>query len=203
MMSKEAENTLHDVYKKIQEILKQDINSTRHPFHTGSLATISLDKKPKARTVVIRKLDEVKRQIFFHTDIRSPKIQELKNNPYIELCFYAREQKMQLRFSAQAMIHYQNDIAKKSWENSALSSRKCYLSEIAPSSVTGAGNDSLPSHLKGIVPSEEETEAGFQNFTVIECNYNQIDFLTLSYKGHQRARVSWEGGQMHTQWLIP
>jgi pyridoxamine 5'-phosphate oxidase len=50
------------------------------------LATSTLDNKPSARMVLLKKFDE--RGFCFYTNLSSRKGQELKNNPNVALCFY-------------------------------------------------------------------------------------------------------------------
>ncbi|SVD55607.1 uncharacterized protein METZ01_LOCUS408461, partial [marine metagenome] len=54
-------------------------------------------------------------------------------------------------------------VTKNAWDLSRLSSRKCYLTEKAPSSITTLPEDGIPKHLKGINPSQEESEKGYDN----------------------------------------
>jgi pyridoxamine 5'-phosphate oxidase len=50
------------------------------------LATSTLDNKPSARMVLLKKFDE--RGFCFYTNLTSRKGQELKNNSSVALCFY-------------------------------------------------------------------------------------------------------------------
>lgn len=50
------------------------------------LATSTLDNKPSARMVLLKKFDE--RGFCFYTNLTSRKGQELKQNPNVALCFY-------------------------------------------------------------------------------------------------------------------
>ena len=64
---------------------------SRTPFHTPSIATIH-QGDVSLRTVVLRKTLPTERELRFHTDVRSPKWQELSQNPSISI-------KIKLRFS--------------------------------------------------------------------------------------------------------
>jgi pyridoxamine 5'-phosphate oxidase len=50
------------------------------------LATSTLDNKPSARMILLKKFDE--RGFCFYTNLTSRKGQELKQNPNVALCFY-------------------------------------------------------------------------------------------------------------------
>ena len=86
----------------------------------------------------------------FHTDYRSPKINELKINNKSNFIFYDSKIKIQMRIKTLTNIHYNNEITMKAWEQTRLFSRKCYLTQKAPSSKTDIPEDGIEDNLKGI-----------------------------------------------------
>ena len=70
----------------------------------------------------------------FNTDIRSKKINEIKENSETFFLFYDSKIKIQLRVSTNSKIHYNDSFSKKAWQDTKLSSRKCYLTNNPPSS---------------------------------------------------------------------
>ena len=92
---------------------------------------------------------------------------------------------------------------KKFWNKTNLSSRKCYLSDQAPSSASTIPTDGLPLRLKGIDPTLVESETGYKNFVVIENSIKNIEWLKLSSKGHRRLNINLEKNQKKFQWIIP
>ena len=94
-------------------------------------------------------------------------------------------------------------MSKKGWELSRLSSRKCYLTKKAPSSITKLPEDGIPEHLKGIDPSQDESEKGYDNFAVIENQIQNIDWLYLASSGHRRLKIDFENFEPIFKWIIP
>ena len=77
--------------------------------------------------------------------------------------FYDYKIKIQLRIKTITKIHYDNKITKEAWKQTRLFSRKCYLTQKAPSSITTIAEDGIPEHLKGIDPNKNESEIGYTN----------------------------------------
>ena len=94
-------------------------------------------------------------------------------------------------------------MSKNAWKLTRLSSRKCYLTESAPSSMTTLPEDGIPEHLKGIDPSQDESEKGYDNFTVIENQIQNIDWLYLASSGHRRLKIDFENFIPIFKWIIP
>ena len=111
-----------------------------------------------SRVVVLRKFDKNLLKLNFHTDFRSPKIKNLIQDNNSSFVFYDFKLKIQLRIKTHSAINNKNNISKNMWEQTTLSSRKCYLTEKEPSSKTTLPEDGIPNHLKGIDPLREESE---------------------------------------------
>ena len=94
-------------------------------------------------------------------------------------------------------------MSKNAWELAPLSSRKCYLTEKAPSSITTLPEDGIPKHLKGKDPSKDESEKGYDNFAVIENQIQNIDWLYLTSSGHKRLNIDFENFEPVFKWIIP
>ena len=139
----------------------------------------------------------------FHTDYRSPKVSNLKQNNKSMLVFYDHKLKIQMRIKTTSIINYQNEIAKEMWDKTKLLSRKCYLTSKDPSSLTSLPEDGIPEHLIGKEPEFEESEKGYKNFTVIENKINEIDWLYLEISGHRRLNLLFQNNKPQFQWLIP
>ena len=117
--------------------------------------------------------------------------------------FYDYKTKVQLRIKTNSLIHYDDNIALAAWNKTNLSSRKCYLSQKAPSSNTNLPEDGIPDSLRGIDPDKQESELGFKNFAVISNKIKSIDWLYLSSLGHKRLRIEINEKKTEYQWLIP
>ncbi len=177
------QDNLDQVEKQIWDMLEKGVPSYKASFHYVSVATIAYDK-PELRTVILRDVDVKNKEISFHTDLRSPKVAQLKNNNAVSFLFYDPETRMQLRCSGKATLHYKDAHAELAWGKSRLPSRLTYTN-ILPSGADLPAPDLID--LNRTEVSEEELEKAYDNFVVVTSKINQVDWLFLHYKGHRRA----------------
>ena len=105
-------------------------------FYVFSITIINLsinNNIPDLRTIVLRKIEKEPFKIFFNSDFRSPKINQLKINNKCSVLFYDLIRKMQLRLQCRASINYKNTLSRKVWDKTSLQSRKCYMAPYPPS----------------------------------------------------------------------
>ena len=191
------------IFKNIKNLLKNAVKDRHHTYHTPVFNNISRENNAEGRTIVLRKFDESKLILNFHTDYRSPKIIDLKKNSNSSFIFYDFKIKTQLRIKTNSSIHHKNNTTKIAWELTGLSSRKCYLTKKPPSSITLESEDGLENHITGIDPTREESELGYENFVVIENKIKEIDWLYLDSNGHRRLHINCEKNNPIFNWLIP
>jgi 3-hydroxyisobutyrate dehydrogenase len=191
------------IFTNIKELLKLGSSNRHHAFHTPVFSNKNQNNSVDSRVVVLRKFDKDNLKLNFSTDFRSSKIINLKRNNNSSFVFYDFKLKIQLRIKTLSIINNKNDISKNAWKLTRLSSRKCYLTEKAPSSVTTLPNDGIPEYLKGIDPSHEESEKGYNNFTVIENEIQCIDWLYLAASGHRRLKIDFKNSEPLFEWIIP
>ena len=153
------------------------------------------------RIVVLRKSDQHNNIVQFHSDIRSDKIEKLKNNPKAAMLFYDKDEKIQVRLKIECVINHNNDITKESWSKTQHISRKCYLVENGPGSESEIPTSGLKSELDNFEFTMKQSEEGYKNFTVIQCKIKSIEWLYLAAKGHRRARFDLETKK--DTWLVP
>ena len=159
--------------------------------------------KSEGRIVVLRGVDIKEKKIWFHSDIRSNKVKNLKNNPEAALLFYDKNEKIQLRISGYTKINYKNDTTKKSWLKTAHLSRQCYLGDKAPGSDSSIPSSGLTEDIDNLKYSIEDSEIGYENFCVIETFIKSIEWLYLAAKGHRRAFFDLNNDNVEKKWLIP
>lgn len=193
--------SLPEFWDRVWRTLNLAVGTARHPFHTPTVATVE-DGQPRARVVVLRHADENSRTLRFHTDWRTPKVEQLAANPQVELCFYSPDDRLQVRATGIARVHHQNDFATERWQASALLSRRCYTAPTAPGTPVAAPASGLPVELEGREPTEEEAAPGYDAFCVVDIAVTEIDALLLVFTGHRRAqwraKENWNG-----TWRIP
>ena len=153
------------------------------------------------RIVVLRKSDKSNNVLQFHTDFRSPKVNILKKNNNASLVFYDKEEKIQLRVKVTCEINNKNSVAEESWKKTQHISRRCYLTDDAPGTTSENPTSGMISKLEDFDYTMEQSEKGYENFTVIKCNIKSIEWLYLAAKGHRRAFFDLENDKQ--SWLVP
>ena len=173
---------------------------SRTPFHTPSIATLH-QGDVSLRTVVLRKTLPTERELRFHTDVRSPKWQELSQNPSISALFYDAIDRIQLRVKGKAVLHHTNEITAEAWQKTTLSSRCCYLTEHSPSSFSAISTSGLSEDIENENFTIAESEKGYSNFGIVSIHVQSIDWLWLNHAGHRRALFDYEKESFH--WMVP
>ena len=200
MLSKENTN---EIFEDIKRNLYRAVKDRKHTFHTPVFCNLDDQNEVDSRVVVLREFDSPNMVLNFHTDFRSPKVSSLKKNNNSLFVFYDQKLKIQLRIKTISSINNQNSITEKMWEETQLISRKCYLTEKPPSSVTNFPEDGINESLKGKEPTLEESEKGYTNFTVIQNQIQQIEWLYLASSGHRRLKIILKDRIPSFHWIIP
>ena len=71
-------------------------------------------------------------EITFHTDLRSPKLKDLRNCRTLCLHWYDPSSRVQIRLIASATVHHQDSRAEQAWNASRTTSRACYGTSSPP-----------------------------------------------------------------------
>jgi len=173
---------------------------SKNPFHAMTVGTFS-GNEIALRTVILRKVIPQEHRLFFHTDIRSNKWQELQLNHSISVLLYDAAERIQIRINGKAVLHQYDDIANTAWQNTQLYSRRCYMATSAPSDFSAIPTSGLPEAFELKDPTAEESEWGRQNFGVVEVMANTLDWLWLHHAGHRRAMFNYDNNS--SSWLVP
>ena len=203
MMSMFSKENTNEIFEDIKKNLLRAVKDRKHSFHTPVFCNIDDQKTIASRVVVLREFDSPNMFLNFHTDFRSPKIAGLMKNNNSLFVFYDQKLKIQLRIKTISSINNQNIITEKMWERTKLVSRKCYLTQKTPSSVTNLPEDGIDENLKGKEPTLEESEKGYKNFTVVQNKIHQIDWLYLAASGHRRLKIILKDTVPSFHWIIP
>ena len=190
----------NDIFIKVSELLENGAKERDHDFHIMTFCTIGKEGV-EARSVVLRNFDKDKNIIRFHTDYRSPKLDDIKKNPNTVCLVYSYKLKTQLRIKTISSIHYDDSIWNDSWDKTGLPSRKCYLTKYNPSSHIEENDDGLPLELKGKTPTSEQSEEGKKNFCVVDNKITEIDYLYLKSSGHERMVLDFNNNK--SSWIAP
>ena len=195
-------NSLDKIYLKIWDLLKTGLSDRDLPFHIP-VFICGHDSNADGRMVVLRGINRKDKNLWFHTDIRSKKINFLKSNKNAIILFYDKSEKIQLRICGSTNINYKNEITKRSWKKTAHMSRQCYLGNKAPGASSLNPTSGLTSAVDNLKYTIEESEIGYENFCVIDTYIKSIEWLYLASKGHRRAYFHFNKNQLEKKWLIP
>ena len=157
--------------------------AARHP----TLATVTPEGRPQARTVVLRSADKAAGTLDIHTDLRSAKVGDVRVTPFAALHVWDASAHLQLRLEAHVTLLTGPDVAAL-WAGVPTASRLSYGSAPAPGQPIGRALDYTK------VP-----DAGC--FVVLRLQISTVDALHLG-PNHRRARFdrhnAWAGA-----WLAP
>ncbi|MEM8524912.1 MAG: pyridoxamine 5'-phosphate oxidase family protein [Bacteroidota bacterium] len=195
-------DTLEEVLRTCWNLLYRGAVQVRHAYHTPVLATTD-GKLPSARTVVLRETKVAERQLLFYTDIRTPKIEDLRQYPFASLVFWDKGKSVQIRAKGKVTIHHQDDLAKSKWELIAPKNRKDYATLTAPGTAKAKSAIPLPNYWIEGELTIEKTNEHYLNFAVLAIEIVELDFLHLNRSGHQRAQFIWEAPDWKKSWVTP
>ena len=191
---------LKEIQNKYWSMLDDAVTNRGSPFRIPVF--ICTDQNIiDGRIVVLRKSDRQKNLLQFHTDYRSSKVNIIKKNNKASLVFYDKKEKIQLRIKVECIINNQNLISEESWKKTQHISRRCYLTDDAPGTISNNPTSGMISKLEDFEYTMEQSEDGYKNFTVIQCKIQSIEWLYLAAKGHRRAKFDIE--KKEETWLIP
>ena len=106
---------LEEIQNKYWSMLDDAVTNRSSPFRIPVFMS-SDNNEIDGRIVVLRKSDRENNLLQFHTDLRSPKVNILKNNNNASLLFYDKEEKIQLRVKVECEINNQNSVTETSWK---------------------------------------------------------------------------------------
>ena len=190
------------IFDEIWTLLSRGVVDRSEDFRLP-VVIVNQNSSADGRIVVLRGAFKNKKILRFHTDLRSAKINALKENNNIYFLFYNKKRKIQVRAKGIATIHHKNEITEQAWSKTQIISRKCYLAEQGPGSVSKFPNPGYPKELEGRNPKIEDTEVGFENFCVIESKIYEMEWLYLASQGHRRALIKINEEDISTEWLTP
>jgi pyridoxamine 5'-phosphate oxidase len=197
--SDDLESVLADIWAR----LVRGGADRKSAFHTPVIASVDAHGLPRQRVMVLRKCDEAAMTMRFHTDLRSDKIAEIGGAPVVSVLGYDPAAKIQIRVSGIATIESEGAAANAAWAASNPSSRRCYLAEPGPGSISEHPSSGLPASVENRVPDIAETESGRANFAVMIVTLDSLEWLYLAHDGHRRARFVREDRAWRGVWLIP
>ena len=190
-------NKKSDLLLKAFEIIEDGIKNRDSLFHTLTMSSFD-GKNISSRVMVLRDFCKKTRTLRFHSDVRSSKVKNLKNNKSTSVIGYDPKLKTQIRFQGLSKVNHKNKKTKEAWGQSQAISKKCY-SVMDGSSAIIKSPMKYDFHMKDIV-----LEEGYENFSTIEFQFNSLEFLYLQRQGHRRCRfLCNKKGKLSSSWLVP
>ena len=95
---------LSQLYGEVWTRLTRGVHDRHAPARHPTLATVTPEGKPQARTVVLRDADKSAGTLDIHTDLRSAKVGHLRVTPFAALHVWDTSAHLQLRLEAHVTI---------------------------------------------------------------------------------------------------
>lgn len=169
-----------------------------HPFRWPVLSTVAADGGPDSRIVVLRRFDPDGRLLVFHTDVRSPKVADLRRDSRCGFLFYDPDDRLQVRVRATAAVHHADDFARREFDALPGHNRATYASAGLPGADEPAD---APFDYPPKPPADEAV--AFGHFVAVACVIERADTLELHPSGHRRAVFEWPGGDVRIRRVGP
>ena len=136
-------NSFEEILDNVWEMLMHGLADARDPFHTPVFGSVGSDNC-NLRTVVLRGVIPEERVLMCHTDLRSGKIRDIRQNPRVSWLFYRPQQKVQSHLAGQASIHTADELADRQWAATKLMSRRCYCGPDGSGTPSDEPSSDLP-----------------------------------------------------------
>ncbi|MDG2286913.1 MAG: pyridoxamine 5'-phosphate oxidase family protein [Alphaproteobacteria bacterium] len=202
-MAPDQTNDLNAALAFAHEALEAAAGNRTSPARLLALATVGLDGRARARTVMMREFRTENHVLTIHTDARTPKVEEMRRVPGAECVFWDKSRELQLRLSGHVSVHAGDALARSAWESVDLASRFSYLTDTPPGDDVERPTSGREG-IDGRLPTRQEAAAGWDNFAVLVLTLREIDWVLLDNAGHRRARFTFgDQGLAAATWLVP
>jgi pyridoxamine 5'-phosphate oxidase len=179
--------SLDTLIEQVWRRLLRGVHDRHAPARQPTLATVSTEGRPKARTVVLRAADRRTGTLRVYTDAQSHKVVELRATPFVALHIWDSSAHLQIRLAASVTILTGAEVVEP-WRDMPEHARMAYGSTPLPGTPV---SDAL-CYTKTSDPSA---------FAVLHLTIDSMDVVHLGPQ-HRRAGFrrddSWAG-----QWLVP
>ncbi len=185
---------LNEVEAAIWRELAQAAGEPRHEWRRCVVATAGPDG-PEARTMVLRECDAQARLLVLYTDARSPKLQQVAQDPRAQIVCWSSALNWQLRLRCHLQVETQGLAVSTRWARVRFSpGAQDYLSHLPP----GAALQPHAQH-PALPRAAHHDAVAHHHFAVLIAQVQAVDWLELHAAGHRRARF--EGNER--AWRTP
>ena len=182
-------------------LLQGGTTDRRSAFHAPTVASIGVDGAPQQRTMVLRKVDPVKRTLRFNTDARSQKSRELAQLQRVSVLAYSASDKIQLRLSGVATLDRHSALAENVWRSMRDQSRVAYAQPEAPGATISEPDGYVPPLELRV--DDAAAAVAREHFCLLTVEVETLDWVYLNLCGNRRAQFRWPNGTLERHWLAP
>jgi len=179
--------SLDSLLDQVWKRLARGVADRRAPARHPTLATVSTDGMPQARTVVLRSADPTTAIATIFTDRYADKVDDVRAHPHAALHVWDNIAHLQMRLLADVAIKT-GPLLEPIWDNLSHHARQCY-------GFQPASGDPIPDGL-GYTKSPDVAA-----FAMLELTIQRMDILHLGYQ-HRRAEFL-RNDQWAGQWIVP
>ena len=178
---------------KIWDLLAQGVVNKKSKFHTPTLSTVN-GNMINSRTIILRKVDNKTKMLFFYSDSRSRKVLNIIQNNNVTVHLYEPRFKLQVQLYGYAKIENNSEKTKNIWSSLNSFSKKNYLSALSP----GEKINSLDN-----LKYNKDNEEAFYNFSLIYFKVSKLEYLQLSDIKNIRVEFFYTEGSDKKYYLVP
>ena len=178
---------------KIWDLLAQGVVNKKSKFHTPTLSTIN-GNAINSRTIILRKVDNKTKMLFFYSDSRSRKVLNIKQNNNVTVHLYEPRFKLQVQLYGNANIENKTEKTKVIWNDLSDFSKKNYLSEHTPGEKILSLDD-----LKYF----KDNDNGFNYFSMISLKVHKLECLQLFDFKNIRVKFVYTESSDKKYYLVP
>ena len=178
---------------KIWDLLAQGVVNKKSKFHTPTLSTVN-GNSINSRTIILRKVDNKTKMLFFYSDSRSRKVLNIIQNNNVTLHLYEPRFKLQVQLYGHAKIENNSEKTKNIWSSLNSFSKKNYLSALSP----GEKINSLDN-----LKYNTDYEEAFYNFSLIYFKVSKLECLQLSDIKNIRVEFVYTESTNKKYYIVP
>ena len=178
---------------KIWDLLAQGVVNKKSKFHTPTLSTIN-GNMINSRTIILRKVDNKTKMLFFYSDSRSRKVLNIIQNNNVTVHLYEPRFKLQVQLYGHAKIENKTEKTKDIWSSLRDFSKKNYLSVLSPGEKINNLDD---------IKYNTDNEEAFYNFSLINFKVSKLECLQLSDIKNIRVEFVYSESSDKKYYMVP
>ena len=178
---------------KIWDLLAQGVVNKKSKFHTPTLSTIN-GNEINSRTIILRKVDNKTKMLFFYSDSRSRKVLNIKQNNNVTVHLYEPRFRLQVQLYGNANIENKTKKTKDIWSSLRNFSKKNYLSVLSPGEKINNLDD---------IKYNADNEEAFYNFSLINFKVTKLECLQLSDIKNIRVEFVYSESSDKKYYMVP